>query len=62
MRLGRSYGEMTFSFLKLPFSTTETGPDSRMDTIAGQIMDLLAACVMTVLRVDLISGLQATCV
>ena len=53
---------MTFSFLKLPFSTTETAADSRIDTIAGQIMDLLAACVMTVLRVDLISGLQATCV
>jgi hypothetical protein len=53
---------MTFSFLKLPFSTTETARMSRIDTIGRHIMDLLAACVMTVLRVDLISGLEATCV
>jgi hypothetical protein len=50
---------MTFSFLKLPFSTTVSAWMSQIETTGGHIVDLLTAGVMSVLRVSLISGLQA---
>jgi hypothetical protein len=50
---------MAFSCLKLPFSATESARMSRIETTGGNVVGSLTACVMTVLRVDLISGLQA---
>jgi len=48
---------MTSSFLKLPFSTTDSVWMFRIETTSRHIVEFLATCVMTVLRVDLISGL-----
>jgi hypothetical protein len=59
MRWERSYREMVLRCLKLPFSATESAGMSRIETTGRNGVDSLFACVMTVRRVDLISGGQA---